>query len=180
LHIRSLWDYTTTHPRITGDLIERIVRDFRWWRKKLETWSIDLPTATDYRILNGEEILQYPDQVLNCQSDASGTDGYGYAWSTLEDTSYQWYSARWKNPGDTPAQSHEAELRSLHHFVLNKLPAECALVIWITDSESACWTINKGHCADPRAWPIVEEIYERLDSFGCQVVALWVPRRTIH
>jgi hypothetical protein len=176
LHIRSLWDYTTAHPRITEDLIERIVRDFRWWRNKLETWSIDRPTVTDYRILNGEEILQYPDQVLICQSDASGTDGYGYAWSTLEDTSYQWYSARWKNPGDTPAQSHEAELRSLHHFVLNKLSAECALVIWITDSESACWTINKGHCADPRAWPIVEEIYERLDSFGSQVVALWVPR----
>ena len=175
LHIRSLWDYTTSHPNVTEELINRIVKDLKWWKNKLESWSMDQSTNAEYHILNGEEILQYPERILICQSDASGTDGHGYAWSTLEDQGYRWYSARW-NHGDVPTQSHEAELRSLHHFILNRLVTPCALVMWITDSESACWTINRGHCGDPRAWPILEEIFAMLDSIGSQIVALWVPR----
>ena len=125
--------------------------------------------------MNGSELIANPSWISICQSDASGTDGFGFVYSTLENSeTYRWYSARW-GP-DLPMQSHEAELRALHHFVLKVNHSGRKLIIWITDNESAAWTVNRGHCADPRALPLLREIYHTCDLFCLQIIALWVPR----
>jgi hypothetical protein len=86
---------------------------------------------------------------------------------------YQWYSAQWGvNP---PTQSHEAELRALHHFITRRVHRS-KLLVWVTDSESGCWTINKGHCKDPKAHLLLEEIFQECERIKLQIVALWVPR----
>jgi hypothetical protein len=175
LHIRSLWKYTTSYPKVSDQELDRIIQDLRWWKAKLESWATNQSTGLEYKILNGQEILNYPEGIYICQSDASGTDGFGYAWSPLAEDAYQWFSAQWPKD-ELPAQSHEAELRSLQHFVKHRLGGQATLCIWISDSESACWTINRGHCADPIALPILEEIFDKLDQSRIQVVALWVPR----
>jgi hypothetical protein len=175
LHIRSLWKYTASYPEISEIDLNSIIKDIRWWKSKLEAWSMNQSTGLEYKILNGQEILDHPESIHICQSDASGTDGFGYAWSTLSEEGYQWFSSQWPEH-KLPTQSHEAELRSLQHFVETRITESDALIIWITDSESACWTINRGHCADPIALPIVETILNKLDDYKIQVVALWVPR----
>jgi len=92
----------------------------------------------------------------------------------LGSTEYHWYSSQW--PEDNPcSQSHEGELRALHHYVLHQSHTG-KVIVWVTDSQSACWTVNKGHCKDPRAFPLLMEIYEHLDALSLQIVALWVPR----
>ena len=177
LHIRSLWEYTKTYPSLSDQAFSRVLQDLRWWQSKLDTWSKNTHSSADYKILNGSEILRHPDLVLLCQSDASGTDGFGYTWAHLAEDGFNWWSERW-SPENMPTQSHEAELKSLQDFVIRRVDegTPMSLIIWITDSESACWTINRGHCADPRAWPILESIFEKCDMRGVQIVALWLPR----
>ena len=177
LHIRSLWDYAKTYPSISDQGINKLLQDLRWWQSKLATWSQNVATNAEYKILNGAEILRRPESIILCQSDASGTDGFGYAWSTLKEEGFNWYSARW-DATNIPRHSHEAELRSFQDFIVHRLNRDVppSLIIWITDSESACWTMNRGHCADPLAWPILEEIFATCDHLGSQIVALWVPR----
>ena len=153
----------------------QIIQDFEWWIAKLDQWSKDEPSGNEHAILNGPEIIANPGWTSICQSDASGTDGFGYVHSTLEKSeTYRWYSARWGQ--DLPLQSHEAELRALHHFITTEDHQGRKLIIWITDNESAAWTINRGHCADPRALPFLREIYDTCDLGRLQIIALWVPR----
>ena len=52
------------------------------------TWSQNVATNAEYKILNGVEILSHPESIILCQSDASGTDGFGYAWSTLNEEGF--------------------------------------------------------------------------------------------
>ena len=175
LHIRSLWKYTASYPKISDEDIDNVIKDLRWWKAKLTAWAVNQPSGLEYKILNGQELLSYPEKILICQSDASGTDGFGYAWSTLSEEAYEWFSSQWPTD-ELPDQSHEAELRSFCHFVENHLAASTSLCIWISDTESACWTIDRGHCADPIALPIVAKIFNKMDDYKIQVVALWVPR----
>ena len=175
LHVRSTWDLISSYPECSSANKSQILFDFEWWIDKLDQWLRDDPSGNEHAILNGSEVIANPSWISICQSDASGTDGFGYVYSTLEKSeTYQWYSARW-GP-DRPLQSHEAELRALHHFVLKENHSSRKLIIWIMDNELVAWTVNRGHCADPRALPLLREIYSSCDLFCLQIIALWVPR----
>ena len=77
------------------------------------------------------------------QSDASGVDGFGYSYNTLADNqSYQWTAKDWET---LPHNSHQAELCPLLDFLKFKEVAN-TIIIWVTDGESAVWSVNKGCC----------------------------------
>jgi len=163
LHIHGLWDYIAQYPKLPPLTLMKVSSDIRWWQSKLKSWGDDEDAGGEYPILNGVELLTHEGWIEILQSDASGTDGFGYIWHSLggvpkED--YQWYSAKWGvNP---PVQSHEAELRALHHFIISRAHIS-KLIVWVTDSESGCWTINKGHCKDPKAHVLLEEIFQECE-----------------
>jgi len=176
LHVHWLWVYAHSDIPASKRLINAIEEDLIWWSSILKDWADDHGSGKDYAILCGSELVRSPGLLELVQSDASGLDGFGYVWSALDDSEYQWYSSQWP-ADDVPGNgaSHEAELRALHHYVVSR-PHSGKLIVWISDSQSACWSVNRGHCSDPRAFPYLKGIYHHCDALSLQIVALWVPR----
>ena len=164
-----------SHPKISSSTYDRVIENLKWWEIKLESWGSEAEAGGEYPIRNGQELLSNQGWIEILQSDASGTDGFGYIWSTLEEEngSYSWYASQWGL--EVPSQSHEAELRALHHFIRHRTHSS-KLIVWVSDSEFACWTINKGHCKDPKAYVLLEELFLECERITVQVIALWVPR----
>jgi len=176
LHVHWFWEYAEHDGASLCDplLLKALDRDMSWWITLLASWASGTNSGREYPILSGSELVDSPSLLELIQSDASGEDGFGYVYSSLGSTEYQWYAAQW--PVDIPCvHSHEGELRALHHYVVHK-PHTGKVILWITDSQSACWTVNRGHCRDRRSFPYLLEIYEHLDSLLLQIVAVWVPR----
>jgi hypothetical protein len=173
LHIRAIWQYLQICPKLSAELRVAVLIEIHWWTEALLLWSDGSDHRGQFPILSGPELLANPDHIELCQSDASGTDGFGYVHSLLASAKFEWTSVRWVQ---LPKQSHHAELLALHHFVLQRRRVGITLLIWITDSESACYSINRANCSDPQAYPLVVAIYEECERTGCQLLAVWVPR----
>ena len=179
IHIHALWRCLTPFcSPISSDNMSLLLTDLRWWELKLMDWSADKPTSADFRLFSGSEILANKHLVYIVQSDASGTDGFGYLYHTLEDDQYfQWVSRSW--PVDfTPSHSHHAELLALLDFLRSfpNLYGLGLLLIWVSDCEAACWSVNKGNCKDPISFLTLSQIFDILDVHRFQILALWIPR----
>jgi hypothetical protein len=177
LYVHWIWSYLESTHFVKREIIQGVILEFDWWIKRLELWADDTNCGGQYPILSGSELLLNPHTIELCQSDASGTDGFGYVSSTLDAIDFDWFSTRWTAYQlGLPKSSHQAEIRALHSFLLNRNHDGVQLVIWITDSESACYSINRANCKDANAFPLLLDIYNRCDAIGLQLVALWVPR----
>jgi hypothetical protein len=176
-HIRSLWEYMTGHPRLGRELRLSVIRELEWWAQLLTLWANGDDHVGQFPIVSGAELLSDPDSIELCQSDASGTDGFGYVTSTLaaSTSEFEWTSVRWEE-GELPSQSHQAELEGLRHFVVRRSHVGVKLIVWVTDSESGCYSINRANCKDPLGFPIVSAIYDHCEALKCQILAVWVPR----
>ena len=162
-------------PSINGSALSAILEDLSWWRAKLSVWSGDTQAKGDYHILSGSEILANADKVVLLQSDASGDDGFGYHTSYLNSREFKWTSKRWPQ-NFHPAHSHQAELLALEDFLMFQDISKTILIIWISDCEAACWSVNKGNCKDPFSLKVLKHIYDLLDASDAQIVAIWIPR----
>ena len=177
LHIHYCWEYLNSPSKMKYTLKDVLIEDFDWWIELLSAWSNDKDLPGTFRIFSGPEVLANQDKVELCQSDASGTDGFGYVHATLDQSDFSWFSQRWSaNGGDLPKQSHDAEIQALHHFVTKRGHMDIQMIIWISDSESGCNSINRANCRDPAAFPFLKEIYACCDRLNIQLLALWVPR----
>ena len=178
MHVNGWWDYlSVVHQRWNRAVIATVISDTKWWTDLLDCWEINASSEYENIIFNGEEILANPSMVKFVQSDASGPDGLGYVYSNLYETNYSYVSVQW-TPDYRPLHiydSHDAELRALCHYIEHVQPRR-SLVMWISDSQSAVWSINKGNCHDPVARPILARILETLDRANSQIFATWVPR----
>jgi hypothetical protein len=175
LHIHYIWRYLSSAHSIKNEVKQGVISEFDWWLKTLRSWAKNTDCRGQYPILNGAELLNNPQSIEICQSDASGTDGFGYVCSTLDSVDFDWYSTRWSQDR-LPKSSHVAEIRAFHSFIMENSHKAVNLIIWITDSESACYSVNRANCDDQNAYPLLVDIYERCDELTLQVVALWVPR----
>jgi hypothetical protein len=176
LHIKHLWDCVNGR-KLTKSHVGSLLRDFDWWIDKLNFWASGDTCGGQFPIVSSYELESNPGCIQLCQSDASGTDGYGYISSTLDSVDYNWTSKRWSgDENGLPGHSHEAEIRALYNFILDENHTHIKLIIWITDSESGCGSINKGNCKDPKAYPYLVMIYDLCDKLNIQLLALWVPR----
>ena len=108
-------------------------------------------------------------------SDASGTDGYGYFHGYYNASSMDYVSKRWANDKDDICNSHTDELHSLVDFLETIIISNCILV-WITDSQSAAYSINKGNCVNEMSFLKIKNILEICDLKHITIVAMWVPR----
>ena len=76
------------------------------------------------------------------QSDASGIDGMGYFYGSLQDANPRYVSKLW-GEGYEFRSSHNGELQCLKHFV-SETSVRNVVLVWISDSLSGVWSVNKG------------------------------------
>lgn len=122
--------------------------DFQWWIALLMEWERDVSTPLVFRILSAETLARDPTSIYVVQSDASGTDGFGYYHSYLNAKDVHYVSKRWDGALYHPDNSMYFELRSLADFVDDTTISNCVLV-WLNDKEASTHGINKGNCKDP-------------------------------
>ena len=77
--------------------------------------------------------------------------------------------------GFKPYSSTWGELKALLQFIQDDCPRE-KLLVWVSDSLAAVFSINNGRAREPQCAALVEEILELCDVLRVQIVALWVPR----
>ena len=149
--------------------------DFQWWISLLLSWENGDSTGLVFRIISSETLLSNPTSIYLVQSDASGTDGFGYFHSFLNSDDIQYVSKSWEEPLDDPNNSMLFELHALLDYLIT-CTIRGVILIWINDNESSTWAINKGNCKDPASRIVLTRILHYCDLYHLQVLALWVPR----
>lgn len=175
LHIHSFWNYLK-HYKASYPVSMNILRsDFQWWISLLLSWENGDSTGLVFRIISSETLLSNPTSIYLVQSDASGTDGFGYFHSFLNSDDIQYVSKSWEEPLDDPNNSMLFELHALLDYLIT-CTIRGVILIWINDNESSTWAINKGNCKDPASRIVLTRILHYCDLYHLQVLALWVPR----
>ena len=174
LRTRSWWIYEKYGVNLLPDTKAKLISDTQWWVIRLRMWSEGELGGGEYPILSSSELQSTPGLIYIVQSDMSGPDGYGYIHGDANNDDPKYVSKSWK--GDyTPSNSHCGELYALLDFCRN-INIDNRLLVWVTDSLSAVWSVNKGRCIDEEGLCILSSIFEICDDRCVQTVALWVPR----
>jgi hypothetical protein len=173
-HLRSWWMYLRYTSRLNFSLRVKLVADTEWWLRLLERWSLGEVGGVEYPILNARELADTVEGIWVIQSDASGPDGFGYFEGGLHSDEYRYVSRTWSDD-IIFGSSHGEEMQSLLHFLRNTTIQQKVLV-WISDSLSAVWSVNKGRCHAETSTVILENILQLCDDSQLQLLALWVPR----
>jgi len=177
MRITYWWAYFHHGRRLTTVGFSRLFNDSDWWLQQLDAWSEGGHSSCEYPILSSSVLATDPQKVVILQSDASGPDGFGYIWGFLDEIDPCYYSAQWQ-PRELElcdSSSHFAELRALGHFVGTTVLTNKVL-FWITDSQSAFYTVNKGTCYEHQSRDLLSSILSRCDMLHISILALWVPR----
>ena len=173
-HLRSWWLYCKFKDQLGIAHRLKLIEDTKWWISVLGKWSASELSNKEYPILSSSMLLKDADSIWFIQSDASGPDGFGYFSGGLSEDDPEYYSAMWGN-GYSFESSHNGELQALLHFVrVTKLSDR--VLVWISDCLAAIWSINKGRCHADVSLIVIEEILEKCDDKGLQLLGLWVHR----
>lgn len=183
LHDSAWWEYLAIRKRASGGrgreevgalLRQRIVDDSEWWIAQLETWAKGGLGGNEFPILSSSELLCRADAVEIVQSDASGPDGCGYLFGALSENDPEYFSRKWRN-SEASEHSTTQELAALLDRVRIKSMSE-TLIVWVSDSASAVYCINKGRGKEAKTHEMVGAVLGECDRKGFQIVGLWVPR----
>jgi hypothetical protein len=172
--LRSWWMYVQHGPLLNSAFRRKLIQDTEWWLEVLSSWEQGEQSGREYPILSMESLRGTPDRIWVLQSDASGPDGFGYHHGQLESERYSWVSHSW-DADYYFSSSHDGELAPLLHYMRTRQLKGC-LLIWVSDSLSAVWSVNKGRCHAPSGLLLLEEILGICDECRVQLVPLWVPR----
>ena len=175
IHITSCWNYLRHYKSSYPASMNLLRMDLQWWIALLSSWERDSSTTLVYRILSAESLARDPQSVYVVQSDASGTDGYGYFHSYLNATEVHYVSKRWDGMLEDKSNSMYFELRSLSDFLDETTITGCVL-LWLNDNESSTHSINKGNCKDPTSRVLLSQILGQCDRLRLQTLAIWIPR----
>ena len=176
LHIRSWWKLEKFGSELSSAAKEQLIKDTKWWIQLLESWSDNSDNGIEYKILSAETLLRDRTAMVIIQSDASGPDGFGYYYGHRGDTELPYVSKQWPVGYVKDISSHKDELYALRDFLCTTCQSREAVLVWVTDSESAMWSVNKGRCHETAGLEVLSDILERCDELRLQIVAVWVPR----
>lgn len=175
LHLRSWWYYEKYRGNLVTPTFNRLLADTQWWIDLLQSWEEGVSSGIEYSILSAEELLVNPESIMILQSDASGTDGFGYYFGYYRSEKVAWVSKRWTSD-HIEHSSHTDELWALADYLDSNCMARDAILVWVTDSESAMWSVNKGRCFEISGEEVLRRILNQCDHYRLQIIALWVPR----
>ena len=172
-HTVSVWSYSRHLSSTSTATRARLMRDLEWWTRKLLLWERGDISEREYPILSASELQANPASLIVVQSDISGPDGLGYFYGALNCDDPNFVATQWQS--HVYHSSHEGELYGLLHF-LRHVDTRAAVVVWVTDSSSSAWSINKGRCHEALSQSTLDEIFEELEKKRLWIVALWLPR----
>ncbi len=92
LHLRSWWKYDKYHSLLGAVMFNQMLTDTQWWIDLLQAWESGTSSGFEYTILSAEELLTNKESILVLQSDASGTDGFGYYYGYSDSDVMSWVS----------------------------------------------------------------------------------------
>lgn len=180
LHLAQWWKFCRLGMALRPSARELLVEDTRWWIDILKRWEEGNSGHISYPIVNPHQLLAHTNAVYVIQSDASGTDGFGFHGCYLEESpdSFDVHSYAWTSERPAPRSSHAAELIALQEAIswLPCKPLQPRLVVWITDSMSATYSVNKGCSRKDESFPILSKVFQSCDDQRYLLVAVWVPR----
>lgn len=179
IHLKSWWLYERYGKLLSKSSLMRLVQDTQWWLSLLSSWEHNLDNSlSTYPILSAEVLHLNPSLVYCIQSDASGPDGFGYYHSKLDEKDPTYFSKRWEPPlqDDERHNSHAFEMLALEHFLCHDCIISRCILIWISDSESAVYSINKGSCKNDLSFITLESILRQCDLLKISLIAIWIPR----
>jgi hypothetical protein len=175
MHISAWWAYEKHLSGLYPRTFNKLLLDSQWWVDLLQSWEDGLSAGVEYPILSADVLLNDNESIMIVQSDASGTDGFGYYFGYFRSEGLEYVSKQWPRER-VLISSHTDELWALCDYLEFRCKVRGAILVWITDSESAMWSVNKGRCFEPSGLDLVERILNRCDLYQLQIVALWVPR----
>jgi hypothetical protein len=177
LHLRFWWAYLHHGAALSPAGFALLFRDSEWWICQLHVWSQGGISGCEYPILSSSMLATDPQKVVILQSDASGPDGFGYIWGYLGEIDPVYYSAQWRisELQLCGTSSHFAELRALDHFIAHTSMVNKVL-FWVSDSQSAVYTVNKGSCSEAESLDLLSSVLSRCDLLHISILAIWVPR----
>jgi hypothetical protein len=176
LHVRSWWLYSIHRERITAAVRRKLILDTQWWVGILDEWGRGGFTGREYPIFSASELLADPNKVYVVQSDAAGEDSLGYYHGVLSEREPRFYSQQ-RDLYSTFQSSHNRELQALKCF-LEKEGIAGRVLIWVLDSLSDVWSVNKGRCHADISMVALEEIFNICDERHLQILAVWTPRES--
>lgn len=174
MHTNSWWAFMRIvlhRNKLSSKNKALLLEDTDWWINQVLSWSISEASGNEYSIVCADEILEL---TIVVQSDASGEDGIGLFFGALDEENPKYVAQLW--PKDfIPPSSQNGELRALSYFIFNE---DCAkrVVVWVSDSQSAVWSINKGRSKSQEDMKLVSRILGESDRRGITLIALWIPR----
>lgn len=178
VHTAAWWRYSAMPAgrQLTDEHRARLIADTDWWLEVVDKWSVSDHTEKAFPIISASELLADPLAVAICCSDMSGPDGWGCYYGTLEEmeSDPSFVSVRWRE-GFKPHSSMWGELKALREY-LDFPDRQGKLLVWVSDSLSGVWCINKGRAHTGEERELVEDILEKCDELRIVIVALWVPR----
>ena len=172
------WQYCRRGTSLSPSALTSLIADTEWWISILHKWGSKQVSSLAYAILNPIVLANDHDRVWVVQSDASGTDGYGYTVGHIGDDTLTFHSFTWTNADVAPSSSHACELRALQravHQIVNSTP-KGSLLVWLSDSLAATYSINKGLARKDDGFAMVADILHHCDDAQLTIVAIWVPR----
>jgi hypothetical protein len=167
--LRSFWCYLKYGLRLSKDLKKELIQDANWWISLFEEWS----KSKDHPITFQIDKTSRGDIVV-FNSDASGTDGFGYRYGKLNDDLIFWCSP-WFDDYQPLGSSGVAELQAPLHYIRN-CNLRNTMVIWLTDNLNNAYSINKGRAINPQPNFIIKLIFDLCDQKAITFLAFWIPR----
>jgi hypothetical protein len=176
IHTVSWWDYQRHRCDLSQASQNRLISDTQWWISLLSSWESSVSAGIEYRIRSSEIICNDPSSIVILQSDASGTDGFGYYYGFHGGSDVKYFSRQWPDSKAQDLCSHTFEMCALLHFLQHHADAYSGILLWITDNQSAAWSVNKGRCKSQEARHVLTEILKFCDDLQIELIAVWIPR----
>lgn len=174
IHTRSWYVYSVHGTNLLPQWRERLVKDTEWWIGLLRGWGSGDTGPRNMPILNSAVLEANPNHIHCCASDASGPDGVGYFTGVWSEDNPVYFSRQWYLE-EPFLSSTNGELKGLADCI-NRTTLRNGVLIWLTDSMSAAYVVNKGTCRTWEDTRLVTHIFERADELGIQIFAIWIPR----
>ena len=173
--LHAMWLFAQHGHKLGAWAKPELRDDLAWWSDKLGSWAEGGLSGYESPILNAQVLCADGGaKVMVLQSDASGDDGFGYHVGSLADQRQRYYAQVWDDQYNFNT-SHHGELEALRHYCRSGMTPG-TLLVWVTDCQSAAWSINKGRCKERGSQHSLREIMELCDQVHVLLVALWVPR----
>jgi len=195
LHVRSFYQALRTRPLVSPALRQYLLRDSAYWIEILTVWAADSSTGHEFQLFNSISLRDNPTLLHFVVSDASGLDdhGCGYYHGNAFTLDPQFHARAWNTPMayDTTLallddftfaepdivfnSSHYGELAALLLFLRSRSFSH-GVLLWISDSQSAVWSANKGYCHSNLSFRMLKAILQLCDDLFIVLVGVWTPR----